>query len=132
MSEYRREKVLRVPIKKYIPDIDYDEFELKHKDIMGYKPGYFDIMCTSGGNMYLDFILEVDEDHEGWWGKTRHLFPNECVKYYDTFRLIIPNIKMRDVHLVEYCWWTATEPEDYYSLKEDDFWKEIPDVSELK
>ena len=44
MSEYRREKVLRVPIKKYIPDVDYDEFELKHRDIMGYKPGYFDII----------------------------------------------------------------------------------------
>ena len=86
MSEYRREKVLRVPIKKYIPDFDYDEFELKHKDIMGYKPGYFDIMCTSGGNVYLDFILEVDEENEGWWGKTRHLFPNESARSTGCFR----------------------------------------------
>ena len=53
MSEYRREKVLRVPIKKYIPDVDYDEFESKHRDIMGYKPGYFDIKMNALSIMIL-------------------------------------------------------------------------------
>ena len=134
MSDYCRMKVLRVPINKYIPDseFDYDEFEAKHKYVMGYTPGYFEVMTTNTGNYYLDFILERnDGEYEGWWGKTRHLFKNECIKYYDVFRMIFPNVKMRDVHLVEYCWYTATEPEDYYSLKEDEFWKESPSVSEL-
>lgn len=137
MSEYCHMKVLRVPLDKYISNFDYrtfnyDDFEDKYKDVMGYDPGYFEIMSTVDHHYYLDFILEKAYDSEGCWGKSRNLYKNECIKYYDTFRIIFPNIRMRDVHLIEYCWYNGVEPDNYYSHDEDPFWDEIPSPSELK
>ena len=130
MSDYRHEKVLRVPYQKYGLGADKDnwefvmDFEDEHPDLFG---GTHNFQFAPTDEPFLDYLLFRAYDCSGEFGKTRSLYPSEKEKYLPIFRQLIPNINMDDVRLVEYCWYDGTEAPDYYdeSTFHDDFYDEV-------
>ena len=135
MSDYHREKVLRIPMEDMginpedYDDIGYDLWE-KYGDIFYWgnpRVGKFDVAPTE--EWFLDFVLEDNYGDEcGDWGKVRALTANEKNKYTDVFRKINPNVDMNKVHLVEFCWYNCSEAPGYYSMDKgkDPFYEEVP------
>lgn len=134
MSDYCREKVLRIPItedaekailEKYKIDDIYDlEFVDELKGIFDYgAPNHFSIAPTV--SLFLDYILESTYDEDcGDWGKTRALTDTERNKYACKFLDIYENFDINNIRLVEYCWYNCTEAPDYYDQK-DPFYDEV-------
>ncbi len=130
MSDYCREKVLRIPAEKIIPELNYgcsyDEFEdaLKKRNVELSRKSGFSIAVTE--RLFLDYFLESDYGCEsGDWGKVRKLYDSEKERLAPLFKKINRDVNMNDVHLVEYCWYNCCEAPDYYELEEDPFYKEI-------
>ena len=135
MSDYRREKVLRIPIKDMginpedYDDIGYDLCE-KYGDMFywgGSKIGKFEVAPTE--EWFLDFVLEDNYGDEcGDWGRVRELTLDEKIKYYPVFKKLYPDVDMNKVHLVEFCWYNCSEAPSYYSMdkNKDPFYKELP------
>lgn len=123
MSDYTREKVLRVPLDKY--GLKYDEFEEKFEEKLGYgDEGKFQLAPTE--RAFLDLVLIYNYgDNSDEWGRTRALTPNEQAKYKDKFAEFIPEIDMNDVRLVDFCWYNCSEAPDYYDEEGDDFYNEV-------
>lgn len=136
MSDYHREKVLRIPMEdmginpKDYDDLGYDLWQKFGDDVFywgGSSIGKFDVAPTRG--WFLDFVLESDYGHEcGEWGKVRALTVPEKTKFTDVFRKIYPDVDMNKVHLVEFCWYNGCEAPDYYSMDKgkDPFYEEVP------
>ena len=130
MSDYSRYKVLRVPTEKYGIE-NLEEFENQHSSVFKRDVGFFMVAPTN--KTFIDFVIEKGfNDEYGEYGKVRNLTPAERIKYYDIFRMIIPNIHMEDVQLIDYCWYDCSEAPDYYGFEDNPFYKELPHPSELK
>jgi len=119
MSDYRKEKVLRYPMKG-----DLDAFKEQHENLFGYgTPGMFQIAPTENG--FIDFVLSGSYDCDaGEYGKTRALTENEKQKYRPVWEQIVPGIDMSRVRLVEFCWYDCSEAPDYYDEAQDPFYSE--------
>lgn len=129
MSDYRHEKVLRVPCQKYGICVDPDkedpyDFEYEHQELFIGLPGF---RFSPTDTLFLDYCLFSKWDDYGEGGKARSLYPNEKKKYLPIFQQLIPDIDMDDVRLVEYCWYDGTEAPDYYdeTTYHDDFYDEV-------
>ena len=130
MSDYRHEKVLRVPYQKHGLGVDTDswdfciDFEDEHPTLFG---GTHNFQFAPTDEPFLDYLLFRKYDCSGEFGKTRSLYPSEKEKYLPIFQQLIPDIDMDDVRLVEYCWYNGTEAPDYYdeSTYHDDFYDEV-------
>lgn len=121
MSDYEREKVLRVPLDKYFPNMDRYEFEDEYIDIFkegyGKSKDYFTLSCTESN--FLDYVLYASYGIEyGDYGHARLLTETEKEKYKPVFEKIIHNINMDDVHYVDYCFYNCCEAPDYYEIEE--------------
>lgn len=141
MSNYVREKVLRIPMERidlsYIkniisqkyPDENHEDdfswyLESALPDVFDYATvGKFQIAPTEEN--YIDYVLEYEWDADGEYGKTRALTENEKAKYLSTFQKIDPDINMSYVRLVEFCWYNCCEAPDYYDDTRDSFYDEV-------
>lgn len=121
MSDYVRNKVLRIPFNKYFPDKNIWDFEAEHLEIFNpcyNKKEYFEIPITEN-NRYIDYVLNHNYGQDcGDFGHTRLLTATEKEIYTDVFKAIIPNIDMDDVHYVDYCYYNCCEAPDYYEIEE--------------
>ena len=89
MSDYHREKVLRIPMEDMginpadYDDIGYDLYE-KYGDMFYWnrpRVGKFDVAPTE--EWFLDFVIEEEYGACcGEWGKVRELTLDEKIKYY--------------------------------------------------
>lgn len=132
MSDYVRQKVLRIPIsekdkteilKQYQADNLWDlEFKIDNFDYA--KVGKFQHSPTV--KEFIDYVLEYsyDEDY-GEWGKVRELTDNEKTKYEPIFHKLYEGFDINKIRLVEFCWYDCTEAPDYYELKTDEFYNEV-------
>ena len=124
MSDYSRFKVLRYPITKE------DRTRIENmENYMGYRRikgcGYFDIQCTEK-RAYLDYVLKHSYGDEcGEFGKTRALTMLEQKTFKHLFTQFFPDIDMKKVRLVDYCWYNCCEPPDYYNPEEDPFYNTL-------
>lgn len=129
MSEYRREKVLRVPLDKLSADPTDLSYELEYKLLqspqgsMKVQSGYD--YSAHLLHYYLDFVLEDDTDSEGSWSRSRSLYPDERAQFEQFFKNVVPEINMYDVRLVEFCWHDGSDPPAYYDEGVDPFYKSI-------
>lgn len=141
MSDYVREKVLRVPMehinKNYIEDViaqkypneDHEDdfswyLESAMPDVFDYATvGKFQIAPTE--RPFLDYVLDYEYGVEGDFGRTRALTENEKAKYLPVFQRIDPDINMDFVRLVEFCWYNGCEADDYYDNTGDAFYDEV-------
>lgn len=137
MSDYTREKVLRIPMEdmginpKDYSDISYCLWD-KFGDIFYWNSpqvGKFDVAPTR--EWFIDFVLEEEYGADcGEWGKVRLLTEVEKTKYLPVFQKLNPDVDMNKVHLVEFCWYNCSEAPDYYSMDKgkDPFYDEVPFV----
>lgn len=135
MSDYHREKVLRIPMEdvginpKDYDDIGYDLWE-KYGDMFywnGHRVGKFDVAPTE--EWFIDFVLDEEYGADcGEWGKVRDLTAEERLKYLPVFQKLYPKVNMNNVHLVEFCWYNCSEAPSYYSTDKgkDPFYEEVP------
>lgn len=148
MSDYVREKVLRLPIEgfqledlkkvitekleaigKSVRDVDDDlgwYTEMAFPEVWGYGArGKFQWSPTYP-RQFIDFVLDREWGCEGEWGKVRELYPTEKEKYLPIFQKVLPGLDNIDnVRLVESCWYNGCEAPDYYDLKDDPFYAEV-------
>jgi hypothetical protein len=135
MSDYHREKVLRIPFDDMnlnpdsFDDVSHDLWQMFGDIFYWNNPrvGKFDVAPTE--EWFIDFILEEEYGADcGEWGKVRALTANEKNKYTEVFRKINPDVDMNKVHLVEFCWYNSSEAPNYYSMdrKKDPFYEEVP------
>ena len=134
MSDYHREKVLRIPFEDMglnpdsFDDVSYDLWEM-FGDVFYWgnpKVGKFEVAPTS--EWFIDFVLEDECDECGDWGKVRELTDAEKAKYLPVFQKVNPEVDMNKVHLVEFCWYNCSEAPGYYSMDKDidPFYEEVP------
>lgn len=130
MSDYLKQKVLRIPVSiddEIFDKTDRDDLDMDYyyPELFSYnKAGKFQLAPTE--NLFIDYVLESEYDcNYGEYGKTRALYQVEKEKYQETFNQIIPNCDMDKVRLVEYCWYNSTDAPSYYDETNDDFYKEI-------
>ena len=129
MSDYCKQKVLRVPLDKYnfVCAEEYKDY-LKDRNMLEYlqygEVDAFQIAPTE--RLFLDLVLEYNYGGEcNEYGKTRALSDKEKFKYNTVFKTMLPNVNMNDVRLVEFCWYNCSEAPDYYDEENDDFYKEV-------
>ena len=129
MSDYCKEKVLRVPLDKYgfVCAKEYEDY-LKDRDILQYlqygEVDAFQIAPTE--RLFLDLVLEYNYGSEyNEYGRTRALSDKEKFKYNTVFKTMLSNINMDDVRLVEFCWYNCSEAPNYYDEENDEFYKEV-------
>lgn len=129
MSDYVKVKALRVPLAKYGYKEDPYKIESENEEAFnksyGVNSKYFEVTGTTSDTYYLDYVLHEDDDCLGEYYKSRELYESEKLKYEGTFKQLISNIDMNDVHLVEYCWYNCCEPDDCYSTTTDPFYEEV-------
>ena len=133
MSDYCREKALRVPYDKYksrflleISDPDDMNWSLEHAfpNLWGWgDEGKFQFAPTE--TAYIDYVLDYEYGSEGDWGKVRELYDSEKTKYAPIFARIIENLDMNDVRLVEYSYWNACDAPDYFDITQDKFYDPV-------
>ena len=126
MSDYVKQKVLRVPAEKYgFTGDDFWDLEYLRPDLFKYgKENSFQTAPTS--EMFIDYVLEYEYGAASVdYGKTRALTDREKEKYLPVFQQVIPEIDMDDVRLVEFCWYNGYEAPDYYGDEHDSFYDEV-------
>ena len=130
MSDYVKEKVLRVPLER-ITVLNPEEFENSLTEV---QKGLFDygtvgkFQFAPTEKHYIDYVLFRSYGEEcGDFGRHRALTEKEANKYYSIFKQIAPHINMSDVRLVEFCWYNCCEAPDYYDglNDDDDFYREV-------
>ncbi len=135
MSDYHREKVLRIPFEGLnLNPASFRNADIELHDMFGdmfycggQRVGKFDIAPTT--RAFIDFILESEYGSEcGEWGKVRQLTSIEQEKYAPVFKKLCETVDMDKVHLVEFCWYNCCEAPGYYSLDKalDPFYDELP------
>ena len=130
MSDYERNKALRLPLEKYGYEEDPHKIESENPAAFNRRYGvdekFFEVVGTDNGKHYLDYVLESDYGADaGDFSKSRALSKREKYKYLGTFQQLIPNVNMDDVRLVEYCWYNCSEPMDIYNETTDPFYEEV-------
>ena len=133
MSDYCREKALRVPYDKYksrflleISDPDDMNWSLEHAfpNLWGWgDKGKFQFAPTE--TAYIDYVLDYEYGSEGDWGKVRELYDSEKEKYAPIFAQVIKDLDMNDVRLVEYSYWNACDAPDYFDITQDRFYDPV-------
>ena len=133
MSDYCRQKALRVPYDKYksrflldISDPDDMNWSLEHAfpNLWGWgDKGKFQFAPTE--TAYIDYVLDYEYGSEGDWGKVRELYDSEKEKYAPIFAQIIKDLDMNDARLVEYSYWNATDAPDYFDITQDRFYDPV-------
>lgn len=122
MSRYIKQKVLRIPIEKTGENKDIYSIENEYSELFGYDDLHkFQVAPTEAD--FVDYVLETNDDCFGEYGKVRKLSPSEQEKYSPIFKQLFPKCQMKDVHLVEFCWYNCSEAPDYYEL--GDFYDEV-------
>lgn len=148
MSDYVREKVLRLPMEgfqledfkkvitekleamgKSVADVDDDlewYTEMAFPELWGYGNNREFQWSPTYPRKFIDLVLEREWGSEGEWGKVRELYPAEKEKYLPIFQKVLPGLDNLDnVRLVEYCWYNCCEAPCYYDLKDDPFYTEV-------
>ena len=131
MSDYVREKVLRIPLERLNLVFTEDEMddlswsiEKRFPDIFDYaEAGKFQLAPTY--SQFVDYVLEHEYGADGEYGKTRALTDREKEKYRPVFQRINPDVNMDFVRLVEFCWYNCCEAPDYYDETKDRFYDEV-------
>ena len=133
MSDYCREKALRVQYDKYksrflleISDPDDMNWSLEHAfpNLWGWgDKGKFQFAPTE--TAYIDYVLDYEYGSEGDWGKVRELYDSEKAKYAPIFAQVIKDLDMNDVRLVEYSYWNACDAPDYFDITQDRFYDPV-------
>ena len=138
IEEYKKEKVLRVPIKHNEYTFDNTLDHIKHKiKYLTINNKSFRIPNTK--KLYLDYILEDVYNYPiaETYGKSRELTYAEKFKYFGVFRQVIPNVNMDEVRLIEsvtlrnYKNISTHESYEYYDdyynnlVYQDEFFKEV-------
>ena len=131
MSDYVREKVLRIPLDRLnlvFTDDKMDDLswsiEKRFPDIFDYaKKGKFQLAPTR--SQFVDYVLDYEYWADGEYGKTRALTEREKAKYRPFFQKINPDVDMDFVRLVEFCWYNCCEAPDYYDETKDSFYDEV-------
>ena len=135
MSDYHREKVLRIPFEDLgLNPASFSDASMelhnKYGDMFywsGQREGKFDVAPTT--KAFIDFVIESDYGNDcGEWGKVRLLTSAEQEKFAPVFRKINPDVDMDKVRLVEFCWYNCCEAPGYYSMDKatDPFYEEVP------
>lgn len=129
MSDYLHNKVVRLPLPKEILS-KYDDFGIDDylKELLGElwrntEKNSFDLTYTEGG-YYIDWIYYSTYGEEsGDYGFVRMLTENELNVIKPYFDKLGIEYKDDDLRVVDYCYYNACEPPDYYDIehnKEDD------------
>ena len=139
MSDYVREKVLRVPVGHIDISNIKNIIAQKHEDweddfpyyLESEFPDIFDyatvgkLQISPTYEFYIDYVIDREYGSDGEWGKTRALYDSEKKRYLPIFQQIDPNINMDYVRLVEFCWYNSTDAPDYYDDTNDSFYDEV-------
>jgi hypothetical protein len=127
MSDYVREKVLRIPVEDLSHNglLNIEYFENNFPELFKYaSKDYFQTAPTERN--FIDYVIDYDYGYDcGDWGKIRDLYDSEKLKYEKIFQKLNPTIDMNKVRLVEFCWYNCCEAPDYYDYAENDFYSEI-------
>ena len=132
MSDYVREKVLRIPVskeqeeeicKKYEVDDIWDlEYEIDNFDYG--EVNHFQIAPTV--KKFIDYCLEYSYGEDcGEWGRVRELTDKEKEKFEPIFYELYGGLDINKVRLVEFCWYNSSEAPDYYDITKDSFYNEV-------
>lgn len=70
---------------------------------------------------YLDYVLESKVSYGEDWGKSRYLTDNEAVKYLALFSQIYPDVEIKDLRAVEFCWYDCSEAPLYFNVAEEEW-----------
>lgn len=143
MSDYRRVKALRIPIcyvnfAKYIPKLEKlnpdrnwanelaETLPQVCPELFSYysELNKFEYTITEKSH-YIDYIVEIDKYAEGNYTQHRPLTQNEKRKYEAVFHEMDDDLDMNRVRVVEYCWYTCSEPPDCYDSTNDPFYNEV-------
>jgi hypothetical protein len=129
MSDYKHQKVIRIPfpkefLKKCNTEDPYDcESYLKEKlgEFWEHKDNNsFTLECTDKA-YYIDWVYYYTYGEEsGDWGSVRLLTDKELEvirPYFDKIGVVYED---EDLRLVDYCYYNCSEPSDYYKLNGDD------------
>lgn len=140
MSDYHKMKVVRY---KLTPDDlahyqvpDTYSMEDKFSEVFQRNEIHFEPALTDTP-IYLDCILEED-DGEGDYGKSRALYPEEKSKFGAMLQTLFAEMDkqmgnvhqrlpdLRNLRLVEFCWYDCTEAPDYFDENDEDpFYKSV-------
>lgn len=132
MSDYVREKVLRIPVTKeqereilakyQVDDIWDLEYKIDNFDYG--KVGCFQHAPTIDN--FFDYVIDYSCGEDcGDWGKVRDLTDKERQKYGPKFKEIYEGFDPNKIRLVEFCWYNCSEAPDYYDITKDDFYDEV-------
>ena len=118
MSDYCRNKVLRVPCDKYnLDDLELIEHKYDKLFDQNTKP-YFEFEYTDNG-IFLDLVFYSSYGEDcGDFGLARISTKAEQEKYGSLFKQIIPDLCLDDIHYVDYCYYNCCEAPDYYDIEE--------------
>lgn len=123
MSDYRYMRVIRckVDMNKIKVSSIWD-LEDKFPDLFDISlPTYFEKAPVEEEN-YLDYVLESKGSYDdGDWGKARYLTNNEENKYLPLFSQIYPDVEIKDLRAVEFCWYDCSEAPLYFNVVEEEW-----------
>lgn len=132
MSDYVREKVLRIPIteeqeKEILAKYQVDSLWGLEGKISNFR--YSTVNCFQHSptqELFLDYMLEYcyGEDCEEF-GRVRDLSDKEKAKYGPLFQELYEGFDLDKIRLVEFCWYNCCEAPDYYDMTKDSFYDEV-------
>ena len=113
MSARIQMSVLRVPCEKLGIE-DPWTFSEAHKAFFPDWGRYPHFAVAPTVRPFIDYILREHITDEPSFGKTRSLTAAERRKYEPAFQSLFPDIDMRNVRFVVFCWYDGCEAPDYY------------------
>lgn len=126
MSDYCYRKAVRMKIdeeeacKIFNVNDSWDIAELLEKT-------EFEVAPTN--TFFIDYNLDCSKETSGDWGRSRPLRMSEVTKYRRLFSNLLKGreISVKELALVEYCWYDCSEAPDYFdeSTYHDDFYDEV-------
>ncbi len=132
MSDYTREKVLRIPINEEDKKCIFEKYNIEDIWDLEYTLDIFDSATPNKFQIaptekeFIDYVLEYDPyTHFGDFGKVRKLLESEKTKYEPIFHKLWEGFDINKVRLVEFCWYNCSEAPDYYDIEIDEFYKEV-------
>lgn len=113
MSARTKMCVLRVPCEK-VGVKDPWAFSEAHEELFPPWGPYPHFAVAPTVRPFIDYVLREHITDELSYGKTRGLTPAEKRKYAPALCRLFPDIDLRDVRFVEFCWYDGCEAPDYY------------------
>lgn len=117
-------QTLNMDIGNYFFEIDdylhkINRENIKENDFLKTKKNYFELATTDVTD-YIDYVLRSSYGEiTGSFGHSRYLTKDEEDKYKKIFdRLKIP-YDVKNLRVVEYCYYNCSECKDYYDVKYD-------------